>query len=84
MEILERVSFVDKIVFGKWNYNALTSYSKDYKTFYNDCAYEVIKFCKKRGIEYHIKDGTANSAYFKQSEIYTPSYEKMLLNWCAA
>ena len=81
-EILEKVSFVDKIVFGRWNYNALTSYSKDYKTFYNDCAYEVIRFCKKRGVEYHIKDGTADSNYFKQSENYTSSYERVLLNWC--
>lgn len=83
-EILEGVSFVDKIVFGRWNYNTITSYSKDYKTFYNDCAYEVIRFCRKRGIEYHIKDGTADSNYFKQSENYTPSYERILLNWCTA
>lgn len=83
-EILKKISFVDKIVFGRWNYNMLTSCSKDYKTFYNDCAYGVIRFCEKRGIEYHIKDGTADRSYFKQSENYTPSYEKILLNWCPA
>lgn len=85
-EILERVSFVDKIVFGKWNYNALPSYFKDYnyKTFYNDCADEVIKFCKRNGIEYHIKGGTADKDYFKESENYTPSYEKRLSIWCPA
>lgn len=83
-EILEKISFVDKIVFGKWNYNAITSYFKDYKTFYNDCAYEVIRFCRKRGIEYHIKDGTIDREYFGKSENYTHRYEKILSNWCPA
>ena len=82
-EILEKISFVDKIVFGKWNYNAITSYFKDYKTFYNDCAYEVIRFCRKRGIEYHIKNGTTDEKYFKESDNYTPGYGKVLSNWCS-
>ena len=83
-EILERVSFVDKIVFGKWNYNAITSYYKEYKTFYNDCAYEIIRFCRKNGIEYHIKDGTTDREYFEKSENYTLGYERILSNWCPA
>ncbi len=82
IEILERVSFVDKIVFGKWNYNAITSYFKDNKTFYNDCAYEIIRFCRKKGIEYHIKNGTTDGRYFKESDSYTPNYEKVLSSWC--
>jgi DNA repair photolyase len=56
--ILEQISFVDRIVFGKWNYNGLTSYFRDYKNFYNDEACKVIKFCKENGIEWHIKNGT--------------------------
>lgn len=83
-EILKRVSFVDKIVFGRWNYNALTSYLRDYKSFYNDCAYGVIRFCEKRGIEYHIKGGTADREYFKESDKYTPAYRKTLSFWCPA
>ncbi len=86
IEVLEKVSFVDKIVFGKWNYNALPSYFKDYnyKTFYNDCAYEVIKFCRKNGIKYHIKAGTIDREYFEESESYTHKYEKILSDWCPA
>lgn len=57
-EILEAVSFADKIVFGKWNYNNLIGYFKDYKNFYNKTAEEVVSFCDKRGIETHIKEGT--------------------------
>ncbi len=57
-EILETVSFVDKIVFGKWNYNGLISSFKDYKSFYNYFSNEVIDFCQKRNINVHIKEGT--------------------------
>lgn len=83
-EILERISFVDKIVFGKWNYNALTSCFKDYKTFYNNRADEIIRFCQKNGIKYHIKKGTTDRDYFKESENYTLGYEKRLSIWCPA
>lgn len=62
-DILEKIKFVDKIVFGKWNYNSLTGYFKDYKKFYNENAYKVIKFCKSNGIECHIKKGTISEDY---------------------
>lgn len=51
-EILEEVSFVDKIIFGKLNYNAKSMHFED---FYHDCIKIVIDFCKNRGIKYHIK-----------------------------
>jgi len=57
-ELLSRVSFVDKIIFGKLNYNTRSSKFIDSKKFYDDCAKEVILFCKKRNIECHIKFGT--------------------------
>lgn len=59
-EILKEVSFVDKIIFGKLNYNVDASQSvfKTSKEFYEDCADEVVDFCKAHGIEYHIKFGT--------------------------
>ena len=81
-EILRKVSFVDKIVFGKWNYSGLTSCFQNHKRLYNDCADEVIKFCEKKGMECHIKEGTADRKYFRESENYSPGYEKRLSNWC--
>lgn len=57
-EILEEVSFVDKVVFGKWNYYNLIGYFKDYRSFYNKTAQEVVDFCEHKGIGVHIKEGT--------------------------
>lgn len=56
--ILESVSFADKIIFGRTNYSKEVSAYKDHKDFYNQCASQVVDFCNKRGISYHIKDGT--------------------------
>ena len=56
--ILEAVSFVDKIIFGRLHYNKLVSEYKEFKTFYNECAKEVIDFCEKRKLAYHIKKRT--------------------------
>lgn len=74
-DILAEISFVDKIVFGKWNYSKRTSEFKFYKIFYNSIAYEVVKFCQNAGIEVHIKDGTLNLSLVPDSR----SYEKKLL-----
>ena len=57
-EILEAVSFADKIIFGRLHYNKKVSEYKDYKKYYNDLAYKVIDFCEKNKIEYHIKNKT--------------------------
>lgn len=56
--ILNEISFVDKIIFGRLHYNKIVSEYKDYKKFYNICAKKVIEFCKKQKIEYYIKEGT--------------------------
>lgn len=58
LEILNKVSFVDNIIFGKLNYNCESSNFPNNETFYEDCAEIVEKFCKKNGINYHIKYGT--------------------------
>jgi len=58
MEILEAVSFVDKIVFGRLNYNVKSSEFKYSREFYNALALSVINFCKGNRINYHIKRGT--------------------------
>ena len=57
-DILEAVSFADRIIFGRTNYNKAVSSYKENKRFYNECAKEVIAFCQKRGIRYHIKEKT--------------------------
>lgn len=59
--LLETISFVNRIVFGKWNYNRNTNNYRRLKEFYNYQAEKVIDFCVARGIEYHIKEGTITS-----------------------
>ena len=58
IEILEAISFVDKIIFGRLNYSVKSSEFNYTKEFYNSLASAVIKFCKKNKISYHIKQGT--------------------------
>jgi DNA repair photolyase len=59
-KILKEVSFVDKIIFGKLNYNVDASKSvfRASQEFYEERANEVVDFCKEHDIEYHIKFGT--------------------------
>ena len=58
-EILNAVSFTDKIIFGRMNYcKDVTTGYPDHKKFYNEKTKEVIDFCTKKGIVYHIKDKT--------------------------
>jgi len=59
-ELLEAVSFVDRIIFGRTNYSKEVSSYSAHKVFYNEKAHEVIHFCEERNIAYHIKDGTMN------------------------
>ena len=58
VEILNKIDFVDKIIFGRLNYNKEVSNYKEYKFFYNDMAFKVIEFCNINNIQYHIKNGT--------------------------
>ena len=58
MEILNKVSFVDKVIFGRLHYNKKVSQYKDYKRFYNNCANIVIDYCNKNKIDYNIKEKT--------------------------
>ena len=57
-EILNQISFVDKIIFGRLNYNAKVSQYKGYKEFFNNMAKFVIDYCKANKKKYHIKEGT--------------------------
>jgi DNA repair photolyase len=58
LKILEEISFVDKIIFGRANYSKEVSSYKEHRSFYNERASEVMCFCKEHGIKYHIKDKT--------------------------
>lgn len=57
-QILESISFVDRIIFGRLNYNKLVSKYKGYKDYYNMLADCVINFCNDKRISCHIKEGT--------------------------
>jgi len=57
-EILQAVSYADKIIFGRTNYSKEISSFKDHRDFYNQQAQLVIDFCAERNIGCHIKDGT--------------------------
>jgi len=58
MPILHAISFVDKIIFGRTNYNAEITKYKEVKQYYNGLSQQVIDFCTVRNIEYLIKEGT--------------------------
>jgi len=69
-EILNKISFVDKIIFGKLNYNITSSQFKDNAKFYEECVNQVIEFCKKNNIEHHIKFGTRKKYNQKTESIF--------------
>jgi len=56
--LLKKIAFVNKIIFGKMNYNVSSNKFDNNLEFYKDCAAKVIKFCKENNIQYHIKEGT--------------------------
>jgi DNA repair photolyase len=57
-EILESISFVDRIIFGRLHYNSLVSKYKGYQTFYNELSKQTIDFCEANSIDCHIKEKT--------------------------
>jgi len=56
--ILDKISFVNKIIFGKMNYNVKSSSFEDRKGFYQNRADEITSFCEINGMKLHIKYGT--------------------------
>lgn len=69
-KILKEISFVDKIIFGKMNYNVKSSQFSANRDFYYNCANTVIEFCKNKGIEYHVKYGTQKKDDKKTENIF--------------
>lgn len=66
MDILETVSFADRIIFGRTNYSKEISAYTARRVFYNQEAQRVIDFCVQREIAYHIKDGTITGGEKKE------------------
>ncbi|HEX7318883.1 MAG TPA: three-Cys-motif partner protein TcmP [bacterium] len=59
--LLNEIGFVDKIIFGKINYNVQSTKFKDNDSFYKTISKTIITFCEKHKIKYHIKSGTPYS-----------------------
>lgn len=78
VDILKAVSFVDKIIFGKLNYNTESNQFKENNNFYNSCTNLFIDFCKDNGIEYHIKHGTQEKDDEQTEEIFNRNIVKDL------
>jgi len=57
-ELFDRIAFADRIVFGRLNYNVKSRMYQNHRQYYNELSMQVIEFCRKHGIEYHIKNGT--------------------------
>ena len=57
-EILNAVSFVDWIMFGKWNYSGLTSAFPHRREFYDSMTGQVARFCSRKAIGVHVKETT--------------------------
>ena len=57
-KILDAISFCDKIIFGRLNYNKKVSEYKEHKAYFNELATQIIAYCEANGKQYHIKDGT--------------------------
>jgi DNA repair photolyase len=56
--ILNSIGFVNKIIFGKLNYNKMVTMYPEYKNFFNEKCEEIQRFSEKNHIEYYIKNGT--------------------------
>jgi len=69
-EILEKIKFVKKIIFGKLNYSRLSYYNNsnsliwmEGNDFYKKTVKKVKDFCRRNDIKYHIKRGTPGFTY---------------------
>ena len=58
LQILNTVSFVNKIIFGRTNYNKEITAFTTHRAFYNQQVDIVVDFCERNGLNYHIKHGT--------------------------
>lgn len=66
-ELLERLSFVNFMIFGRWNYDDRAD-TPEAKQFYVDAAAEFVDFCKAHGIRYHVKSDVFGGDYYGGKE----------------
>jgi len=79
IEILNKISFVDNIIFGKLNYNVESSkIYEDNKIFYQNQAKIVERFCKDRKIKSHVKFGTKNKDNYSTVKIFKTNQQELL------
>ena len=69
-DILNQVDFVDKIIFGKWNYSGLVNGYEEVREFYTACSDKVIDFANQNHIPYHIKNKTPRSTKKTEAIFY--------------
>jgi len=60
--VLNAVSFVDEINFGRLNYNSKANSFDGNTEFYESCTDIVTTFCEENSIECHMKRGTRLNA----------------------
>lgn len=58
LEILNEVSFTNRIIFGRTNYSKEITAFTTHKAFYNRQVEIFVDFCETNCIDYHIKNGT--------------------------
>jgi len=75
--LLRMIGFVDKIIFGRMNYNAHSAKFENNADFYENCAIQVIDFCKKHKIKYHMKYGTRKQDDKSTETIFRKHIEKL-------
>ena len=69
--LLNRISFADRIIFGKLNYNAQSTTSTKHQEYYNELCLTVKEFCERRNIEIIIKRGTFTGRVMHLREVST-------------
>lgn len=67
-ELLQEISFVDRIVFGRWNYSRLANSCIDHPVYYNSLAAHVIKFGVENVIKVHVKKDVISSGRLEENE----------------
>jgi len=72
-KLLNSISFADRIIFGKLNYNTTSSTFPDNEAYYEGCADKVTAFCEKRRISCHIKFGTKKNYNSRTEKLFKVS-----------
>ena len=52
---MDIISFVDKIIFGPWNYNSEVKEYDQHAAYYAELAEMMKNYCYERGIEFYDK-----------------------------